>query len=116
MSCNVVVVGERGVGKTALVNRFIDDSFTKDSCMSKTKKHSNLVSVGCQKVLFNVFDTQGDGEDEEFAAACRVADSVLLCYKASDLQSLQSAAGKWFNLVRKFNPNSPVVQPEPLGC
>ena len=60
-----------------------------------------------------MFDTQGDGEDEEFAAACRLADSVLLCYKASDLQSLQSAVGKWFNLVRKFSPHSPVVL---VGC
>ena len=31
MSCNVVIVGERGVGKTAMVNRFIHDSFSKVS-------------------------------------------------------------------------------------
>ena len=71
------------------------------------------MSVGCQKILFNLFDTSGDGEDEEFASACRMADSVLLCYKASDLQSLQSAAGKWFSLVRRFSLNSPVVL---VGC
>ena len=72
-----------------------------------------LVSVGCQKILFNLFDTSGDGEDEEFASACRMADSVLLCYKASDLHSLQSAAGKCFSLVRRFSLNSPVVL---VGC
>ena len=63
--------------------------------------------------MFNLFDTSGDGEDEEFASACRQADSVLLCYKASDLQSLQRAAGRWFSLVRRFSAHSPVVL---VGC
>ena len=31
MTCNVVIVGEKGVGKTALVNRFINNSFSKVS-------------------------------------------------------------------------------------
>ena len=31
MSCNVVIVGGKGVGKTALVNRFIHDSFSEVS-------------------------------------------------------------------------------------
>ena len=33
MSCNVVIVGEKGVGKTALVNRFMHDSFSKVSLL-----------------------------------------------------------------------------------
>ena len=63
--------------------------YFQDCGTSRAKQDSKLVSVGYQKILFNLFDTSGDGEDEEFASACRMADSVLLCYKASDLQSLQ---------------------------
>ena len=44
MSCNVVIVGERGVGKTAMVNRFIYDSFSKVSSFLITVIWDSLCS------------------------------------------------------------------------
>ena len=81
----------------------------------KTKHYSKVFSVGCQKIQFNIFDTSGDGEDEEFSSACRQADSVLLCYTASDLQSLTTAVSKWLGLVRRLSAGTgiPIVL---VGC
>ena len=49
-------------------------------------------SVGCQEIEFRVYDPPGSGEVME--AATRLADTVLLCYRASDVASLKAVADK----------------------
>ena len=49
-------------------------------------------SVGCQEIEFRIYDPPGSGEVME--AASRLADTVLLCYRASDVTSLKTVADK----------------------
>ena len=51
-----------------------------------------MSSVGCQDIEFRVYDPPGSGEVME--AASRLADTVLLCYRASDVTSLKTVADK----------------------
>ena len=51
-----------------------------------------VFTVGCQDIEFEV--QEGRGEGEEFSAAARLANTVLLCYRASDLMSLHEAVTK----------------------
>ena len=57
-----------------------------------------MSSVGCQDIEFRVYDPPGSGEVME--AASRLADTVLLCYRASDVTSLKTVADK-VSLSRK---------------
>ena len=44
------------------------------------------------EVVFRVYDPPHDGEVLD--AACRLADTVLLCYRAGDVTSLQNTVTK----------------------
>ena len=108
-SCNVLVIGGKGVGKTSLVQTFVNGSFKKvihkinplnhyfvhphstlqGSFYSISHEYQKKVSsVGCQEIEFRVYDPPGSGEVME--AASRLADTVLLCYRASDVTSLKA--------------------------
>ena len=51
-----------------------------------------VFTVGCQDIEYLVQEPPGEGE--EFAAAARLANTVLLCYRASDVMSLHEAVNK----------------------
>ena len=96
MSCNVVVVGERGVGKTALVNRFINDSFTKvqdlnshgyDKKSVKKMKDAYLLNLKrydcCLKDIFLLLAGLLRVKDAKplQAAQCWLSESSLQCVR-----------------------------------
>ena len=51
-----------------------------------------VFTVGCQDIQFEV--QEGRAEGEELSAGARLAHSVLLCYRASDVMSLHEAVTK----------------------
>ena len=62
-----------------------------------------MFTVGCQDIKYQVQEPPGEGE--QFAAAARLANTVLLCYRASDMMSLQEAVtkvGQMFKLINYF--------------
>ena len=70
-----------------------------------------MFSVGCQDIEYRLYDPPGEGEVLE--AACRLADTVLLCYRASDTTSLKQSVNKYLPLIRRHNSSLPVVL---VGC
>ena len=51
-----------------------------------------VLTVGRQEVEYQVQEVSGEGE--EFAGGVQLADTVLLCYRASDVMSLYEAVTK----------------------
>ena len=51
-----------------------------------------VLTVGCQDIQFEV--QEGRCEGEELSGTARLANTVLLCYRASDLMSLHEAVTK----------------------
>lgn len=56
---NMMVVGESGVGKTALVNQFVDGIFIGEHDPTIEDKHKKLLSVDNTRVLLEILDTAG---------------------------------------------------------
>ena len=52
------------------------------------------MTVERQEVEYEVMEVAGEGEGEELAEGGRLADTVLLCYRASDVLSLYEAVTK----------------------
>jgi len=117
-TCTVVLVGDCGVGKTALVSRFVNAKFPEVYKSTSFEKHTTVAAVEAvgSRVTFTIWDTTGSQSPSHYQPrqhACRSADAVLLCYKISDPTTLFSALEQWAPAVRAVAPDTPIVL---VGC
>jgi len=112
--CTVVVVGDCKVGKTALVNRFCQDSFNENYTPTSFNRQMADTTVANKRVRYTVWDTSGHHDtDTTRILAFREADVFLLCYKISDPSSLFSAINHWVPELSCHAPATPIVL---VGC
>ena len=108
----VIIVGDGGIGKTTLMNRFLMDSFT--SVYKKTigvdflEKHVFVPSIH-EDVTFFLYDTAGQ---EEYNALTRSyyrgAGACIVAYSITDRSSF-TAVPAWVAKVREECGMIPVV-------
>lgn len=102
----IVVVGNSGVGKSALLNRYVDDTFSESHLATvgvdfkiKTKIFTDPVSGKQKTVKLTIWDTAGQ---ERFASVTnryyRGADGVFLVYDISDGASFEKI-DMWLNEI-----------------
>jgi len=115
--CNVVLVGDVRVGKSALVNRFINNKFGEGykPTSSTPEKLTTSTVVGNQhRLKYTIWDTTGShAVTSSRALAYREADVFLLCYKISEPSSLFNALNHWCPELRSVSPNTPIIL---VGC
>jgi Ras-related protein Rab-1A len=111
----IVVVGDSGVGKTCLLNRFADGQFVELS-------HSTIgidfkikiVQVSgrafkLQIVRTNQWDTAGQERFRNITAAYfRGANGVVVLYDVSQRETFDSVTS-WVNEVDTYSPNAPKI-------
>jgi len=111
----VVTVGDCGVGKTALINRFCEDKFVENYIPSAFSRHLVNSSVAGRRVRYTFWDTSGARTTPRTPAntprtlAIREADVFLLCYKISDPATLFSAINHWVPELTYHAPSTPIV-------
>jgi len=115
--CNVVLVGDVRVGKSALVNRFINNKFSEGykPTPATAEKITTSTVVGNQhRLKYTIWDTTGShAVTSTRATAYREADVFLLCYKISEPSSLFNALNHWCPEMRSVSPNVPIIL---VGC
>ncbi|KAF6217297.1 hypothetical protein GE061_001651 [Apolygus lucorum] len=83
----VVLLGQCGVGKTALVVRFITKRFIGEYDPNLEKVYNYNSTVGNEVVSLEILDTAGHSEDKEFSALemnIRWGDLFILMYAVTD--------------------------------
>jgi len=103
-------VGDRGVGKTTLVKKFIGEDLIKPVSASYAApvKHVKTINVDNKKVKYTIHESS-DALDPGSISQLREADVIMLCFNICDPPSLVSAIQKWV----------PSLPPAPLllvGC
>ncbi|OHT07111.1 Ras-related protein Rab-18 [Tritrichomonas foetus] len=100
----VILVGNAAVGKTSLVNSFLELPFDKDvlSTNMASYQRKNVESSNGVQVRLDIWDTAGQ---EKFRAMLpiyfRAASVALLCFDNSTIDSIDD----WYNTVIKATPN-----------
>jgi small GTP-binding protein len=100
----LVLIGDSGVGKTALFNRY------RNPCISKNVHVSEISrSVGGTQVRMRLWDTPGNETfRERFPVYLKNASAVCLVYDVCRGNTFKSLPG-WLSLIRQFCLNNPVV-------
>ena len=108
MSCKVVILGESGVGKTCIINRYINDSFNPESMTtsgasyaSKTMYFSNYE----KNMKFDIWDTAGQ---EKFRSLTKIfykdARVAVLVYDITRKDSFEEVKNYWYHQIKEFSP------------
>lgn len=115
--CNVVLVGDCKVGKTAIASRFVNTKFSESyRATGACERLSSTAVVANRRVKYTIWDTTGSRSSAHSEArdlAYHEADVFLLCYKISDPTTLFSALNYWCPEVRAVSPSTPIVL---VGC
>ena len=110
MTKKVVIIGDTGVGKTALMNRFLFDKFDPESMPTLgAQSKPRIVEVpGEGQLKLTLWDTAGQ---EKFKSLTRMyfqdAEAALIVYDTTFQESFESAA-KWVEDL-KANANVPDI-------
>ncbi|CAL1528318.1 unnamed protein product [Lymnaea stagnalis] len=89
--CKIVVLGNSGVGKSALIVRFLTNRFIweYDPTLERTYKHQ--VQLDEEPILMEILDTAGQEETIQQEGNIRWADGFVLVYAINDRQSFEAA-------------------------
>mgnify|MGYP002626750584 CR=1 FL=1 len=100
----IILVGESGVGKTSIINRFIHDTFEDNSptTTSGTFSAKILLFNDGKKLIFNLWDTAGQ---EKFRSLTKIfykqAKVAILVYDITKQDSLDKIKNFWINDLKE---------------
>jgi len=114
MQCQVVVVGDAKVGKSAIIRQITQDKFSEAYTPTSFDKHHTDLLVDNQRMSFVIWDTSGSSAyDSVRSLSYAEADVFLVCYKVSDPSTLYNVKNKWMPEIRQYRSNAPVIL---CGC
>ena len=109
-SCKVVLIGESGVGKTCITNRFIKEVFNANeiptSSASFAQKILKFDNYG-KKIKFDIWDTAGQ---ERFRSIGKIfyndANAVILVYDITNEKSFEEIKKYWYKEILESCPKN----------
>ena len=107
----LIVIGDSGVGKSSILTRYIDDSFTSSfiSTIGIDFKIKNIIHND-KKIKLQIWDTAGQERFRTITTAYyRGAHGILLVYDTTKLISYQNLS-KWIKCIEMHaSENIPVI-------
>lgn len=106
---NIVLLGDGGVGKTAITLKFTRNQFIESYDPTIEDSYSKSVDVGGQQVTLDVLDTAGQEEYRSLSDSwIREGKGFLLVYDVTSMSSLERCI-EMFNQIKKIKEDDHVV-------
>jgi len=98
----ILLIGDAGVGKTSLLLRYIDDTFT-DSLIEMTCEYkSKTIDYEGAKILLQIWDTAGQERFRTITSSYyRGAHGIILVYDITNEKSFKSMK-PWLNEAQRY--------------
>jgi small GTP-binding protein len=111
VSYKFIIIGSSGVGKTAILKRLVEDSFTDESQSTiGVEFDSTVMTVEDRKVKLQIWDTAGQERFRSIAKAYyRNAVGVILVFDITDRKSFDDLSS-WLNDVHTLCDPNAVIQ------
>ena len=110
-SFKFILIGSSGVGKTAILKRLVEDSFSDESQSTiGVEFDSTIINVDDQKVKLQIWDTAGQERFRSIAKAYyRNAVGVILVFDITERKSFDDLSS-WLNDIRTLCDPNAVIQ------
>ena len=100
-----ILVGDIGVGKTALRQRYFSGKYNESPPTIGVRANSKTVDIGLETLQFEVYDTAGEERFQTIRCPFyRRAHIALLVFDLADMQSFAHLKG-WKRKVETQNPS-----------
>ena len=100
--CKVIVVGDSGVGKTSIINRFLENYNPDEKATIGASFSSKLQIIDNYNISFDIWDTAGE---ERFRSVNSIfykeASICLMVYDITNSNSFQNIRDYWYNSVKE---------------
>ena len=103
IACKVVLIGESGVGKTSIISRFINDSFS--SVLMATTGASfatKMLEINNKSIKYEIWDTAGQ---ERYRSLAKVfyknAAACILVYDITRRNTFDELKKIWINELKE---------------
>jgi small GTP-binding protein len=109
-SCKVVLLGESGVGKTSIINRFINDTFDPNSLTSLGASFISkpLYIIDKKKSLkLDIWDTAGQ---EKYRSLAKIfykdAKIIIFVYDITNQKSFEQIKNYWYSQTEDYGESN----------
>ena len=106
----IITLGDSSVGKTSIINRFINDTFDEELTPTLGIKHTfKTLEINNTKVKLSVIDTNGQEKYRSLSVSYfRHADVVLFIFNLNELLSFNNIQ-EWINVFNDNNNKKKVI-------
>lgn len=106
----LIVIGDSGAGKSCLLHRFIEDTFSEDQTQTIGIEYgAKIIDLGGAKVKLQIWDTAGQERYKSVTRSYyRGAMGCLIVYDVTNRSSYESVP-QWLSDVRQLAGNDVVV-------
>lgn len=111
LSFKFIIIGSSGVGKTAILKRLVEDTFSSDSQSTiGVEFDSTVIEVDGQQVKLQIWDTAGQERFRSIAKAYyRNAVGVILVFDITERKTFDELSS-WLNDVHTLCDPNAVIQ------
>ncbi|EGT34384.1 hypothetical protein CAEBREN_06692 [Caenorhabditis brenneri] len=108
MKCQILLIGDSGIGKTCMLRRFADDKFDPNCILTGigVDYKARILEISGKSVLTQVWDTAGQ---ERFNTITKNfyhrADAVMLVYDITDVRSFENISKWMYNIDENAKDN-----------
>ena len=100
----VVLLGDSGVGKTCIINRYTEDKFDESSTPTQGVSYSQrILDIDNKNIILDLWDTAGQEKYRSLGRRFyKNAYIVCLVYDISSAQTFENLKNIWFEELKEF--------------
>lgn len=110
ISCKVVMLGESGVGKTCIINRYINNTFNPESMTTSGASYASKTMYFEKyekNMKFDIWDTAGQ---EKFRSLTKIfykeTSVAILVYDITRKESFEEIKNYWYHQIKEHSPKN----------
>ena len=103
----VCLVGESGVGKTCIINKFVKNEFNLDEVSTAAASYAqkNIQMEGGKVIKFHIWDTAGQ---EKYRSIAKIfykeTKAAFIVYDITNKNSFEEIKNYWYDQIKNNTP------------